>query len=813
MKKTTVIIIMIFFFLVTLRYAEAEERGIVSDNSMNSKVNEQAGTFNITGGTKNGGNLFHSFQDFNVNAGKTADFRDAAGLGNIICRVTGKNDSRIDGILKISEGSPDLYLLNSKGIMFGADAEVDISGSFHITTADYLKFEDNGVFYTDLSKQSVVSSDPVSTFGFADYDIGDIFFNGDTSSPKFKVGDTKRLSIIGGNVFSTQRQFFAYGGRIDIASVASPGEIKSIYDGIDISSDQLGNIELKDKTHIRGDNKNEAGDIINSAGEIFIRGGRFVLKESYLGVDNYSDVYPEETKIVVNVQNMDIKDNSIISANTNSSGDAGDIRLNATGKIRFDNVSAIFIETGSPDIMAGMGGTLLIEAKNIEFTGGSQITASTLGAGIGGDIRLEAYDTIRFAGSSDDGSKHSAIFVRTEFPDDIAGDGGYLVMEAANIEFADGAGITASTSGGGDAGFIEMHASKIYFNNESAILIETGSNSDGAGEGGYLFIEAQNIKFNNGRITASTYGAGTGGDIELYAFDTIRFTGDGGIFAKASQTSGGDSGSINVTADNVVLSNQCKITAETESFGDGGNICLTADRFYLNSEASVSSESKSTENNAGKAGEIKIIAHDFIKLDNGRFSTASENAAGGGITIAAKNLLYLLNSEITTSVKVGEGSGGNIYIDPVFVILNHSKIKANAWGGDGGGINIIADYYIPSPDSIIEASSKKSTPGAIKIQAVGIDVHGSLGDMNTDLSDVTKWSQTPCSVWTGENIGKLVIKTRDALPTPLDDFFSSGPIILIDGSLPKLNNNRNRNGGLSSSQFIYLNTESCSECE
>jgi large exoprotein involved in heme utilization and adhesion len=61
-------------------------------------------------------------------------------------------------------------------------------------------------------------------------------------------------------------------------------------------------------------------------------------------------------------------------------------------------------------------------------------------------------------------------------------------------------------------------------------------------------------------------------------------------------------------------------------------------------------------------------------------------------------------------VKSGKGSGGNILIDPTFVVLNNSQIKADAFGGPGGKVTIIADNLLKSSDSTITASFKLSTP-------------------------------------------------------------------------------------------------------
>lgn len=98
----------------------------------------------IQGGYRVGRNLFHSFQEFNVGTGRSLYFTDP-GVTNILARVTGRNASQINGKLGV-EGTANLYLLNPYGIVFGADASLDVRGSFTATTANAIQFADGSEF-------------------------------------------------------------------------------------------------------------------------------------------------------------------------------------------------------------------------------------------------------------------------------------------------------------------------------------------------------------------------------------------------------------------------------------------------------------------------------------------------------------------------------------------------------------------------------------------------------------------------------------------------------------------------------------------
>jgi filamentous hemagglutinin family protein len=96
-------------------------------------------------GRQVGGNLFHSFGKFGLSTGESATFSGPATVGNIIGRVTG-NPSSIDGKVQSTIAGANLYLINPSGIVFGPNATVNVSGSFHASTADYLKLSDGAKF-------------------------------------------------------------------------------------------------------------------------------------------------------------------------------------------------------------------------------------------------------------------------------------------------------------------------------------------------------------------------------------------------------------------------------------------------------------------------------------------------------------------------------------------------------------------------------------------------------------------------------------------------------------------------------------------
>ena len=97
--------------------------------------------YDITGGTRAGTNLFHSFGNFGVPNNNIANFLNESGAStsNILGRVTGGNPSNIFGTIQTTGfGSANLFLMNPAGFLFGPTATVNIGGMATFTTADYL---------------------------------------------------------------------------------------------------------------------------------------------------------------------------------------------------------------------------------------------------------------------------------------------------------------------------------------------------------------------------------------------------------------------------------------------------------------------------------------------------------------------------------------------------------------------------------------------------------------------------------------------------------------------------------------------------
>ena len=120
--------------------AAAHAQSITAADSSTTIIQQTDSLFQIDGGSLSGDSttLFHSFEQFGLLTGESAQFGNPATVETIVGRVDG-DASVIDGLLAV-DGDANLYLLNPAGILFGENAELNLGGSFSASTATGLVF-------------------------------------------------------------------------------------------------------------------------------------------------------------------------------------------------------------------------------------------------------------------------------------------------------------------------------------------------------------------------------------------------------------------------------------------------------------------------------------------------------------------------------------------------------------------------------------------------------------------------------------------------------------------------------------------------
>ncbi len=340
------------FFVFTLFSSVSGVRAdITTDGSLGPAVNLSGPEYEIAAdlGKQAGGNLFHSFGKFGLDSGESATFTGPDSVRNVISRISGGNPSYIDGLIRSAITGADFFFLNPSGMMFGPNASLDISGSFHFSTADYLRMGESDLFYAMPTENEILSVAAPSAFGFLGENPAPVSFYGSGSQYAednfgmngIKVPEGETLSVIGGDILISGGQFAdaglvetrlkAPGGEMNLISVASPGEAVFTESGWDTDSfSEMGNMEIS-----QGSYATVTGE---GAGNLFIRAGRFVMDGAEPGP--YSD-YPaglfatslgDKNGGGMNIQvtdDMVITNDAFIASNNLGAGNGETVRIDA----------------------------------------------------------------------------------------------------------------------------------------------------------------------------------------------------------------------------------------------------------------------------------------------------------------------------------------------------------------------------------------------------------------------------------------------------------------------------------------------------
>ena len=272
-------------------------------------------------GKQVGGNLFHSFGLFSLTQPETATFSGPTTVTNIIGRVTGGTASSIDGTIKSTIPGANLYLINPSGIVFGPNATVNVSGSFHASTADYIRLSDGARFQATNPDGSTLSAAPPAAFGFLNAAPPAITVNGSTLG----VNSGQTLGLVGGPVtINNGATLSAPSGTIHVTSAAGAGEVP-----VDPANVSALTVATLGSVSIAGGDTLDVSDFTNkgSGGSIFIRSGTLTIADgSFLDGTNYG------------------------------TGPGGQISLRGDSQIALSNGAAIH----APATAAGRGGDIIL---------------------------------------------------------------------------------------------------------------------------------------------------------------------------------------------------------------------------------------------------------------------------------------------------------------------------------------------------------------------------------------------------------------------------------------------------------------------
>ncbi|MBD2744473.1 filamentous hemagglutinin N-terminal domain-containing protein [Coleofasciculus sp. FACHB-1120] len=642
-------------------------------------VTPNGSQLDITGGKISGDNknLFHSFTEFGLKTDEIANFLSNSSIQNILGRVTGGDASIINGLIQVTGGNSNLFLMNPAGIIFGANAQLNVPASFTATTATSIGFGNNNWFKADgINNYTALTGTP-GNFAFNVSVPGSIINAGNLA-----VSSGQDLTFVGGNVINTGT-LTAQQGKISIVAVPGSSQVKISQPGHLLSLEiDSADLEKAGETQITPATLAQllTGEGGTEADGVTINNDQLVVTDSGISVPVAGGV--ENSKpLVIASGSLDVSGQTggsvnilgdhvgVIGANINASGTNGGgtvlVGGDYQGKGTVPNASATFVSSDST------------------------INASALQSGDGGRVIIWADNGTRFFGNI---SARGGV---------NAGDGGFVeVSGKENLEFA---GIVDTTATSGQMGTLLLDPKNIVikgggpdpvagqtFDNPTATSTISGASLSAALNLASVSLQANNDITIDDNITATTAGNGlslqAGRSITLNANRTISLNG-GNFSAKIN-----DENAIAAQRDAGFA--QFVMNTGSKILTNGGNVTIAPGTFGGSAIGEVRIFGATINSGSGNilmAGRARSVGSDNIGifLDQGSIvestgaGTITLNGTGGagtndnrGIWLDEASRISSVNGNINLT-GTGQGSGES---NQGIYIFDNSVVRSTGTG-------------------------------------------------------------------------------------------------------------------------------------
>jgi filamentous hemagglutinin family protein len=638
------------------------ERSIANPSTRDGSLRQQ-----IEGGSVRGSNLFHSFRDFNIPEGQVLYFQTSDGIRNVFSRVTGGRPSTIGGTLGVSGSTANLFLLNPNGIIFGANARLDVRGSFVATTATAIQFGDQGFFSSSTTDAPPLLTVNPSAFWFSPVARAAIVNRStaplDSDRQGLQVPNSRSLLLLGGDVSLAGGGVNAAEGQVELGAIAGAGVV-----GLSLNDNSL---RLNFPTTFdRADISLTNGATVNTSGE---GGGAVQLWGRRILINGGSQV----------------------AAFTQGAKPGGNLTVNASesldliGFVRYGNLSTISFGDGK-------AGDISIETQRLNIQDGGAISSETFGFGNGsaGELSVNASESVEVAGRSSSGSSSF---------------------------------LSSSTGSAGPAGNLTVNTKRLIIQDGGALSAES------------LFVSE------NGQVFPVS---GEGGNLTINASDSVELIREGFIFTGTQ--SPGDAGNLTINTGRLLLQDGSEISAFSKASGNAGNIAVRARSIVLNNQSILIATTTTSQ-----GGNITLQVQDFLLLRQGSLISTTAGTAQAG------------------------GNGGNITFNGDFIVAvpkENSNISANAFSGRGGNIRITTQGLFgiePRASattglSSITASSQFGIIGTVTLNTPDVDPIRGTTPLPTGLIDTNALISSSC-IARRDRPGRFIITGTGGLATQPDD--------------------------------------------
>ncbi|KAM3091205.1 CHAT domain-containing protein [Phormidesmis sp. 146-35] len=691
-------------------------------------VTPNGNQLNISGGqlSGDGANLFQSFDRFRLDQGQVASFLSSPAIRNILGRVVGGDVSVINGLIQVSGGSSNLFLINPAGIIFNPTASLNVPAAFTATTANGIGFANGGWF------NSVGSNDYAALLG-SPHQFS--FLTGGTIANlgNLAVQPGQSLTFLGGTVLNLGT-LTAPEGQITIAAVPHSNLVRLTQQGSLLSLEFQPIASATLPQLLTGDRViNATGVTTHSDGTIQLTGsGLRIPANSGTAIASGMLNVTGQTGGTVNVLGDRV---ALISANLDASGIKGGGTVRIGGDYQGKGtVPALetWVDRNSiiraDGMTQGNGGTIIVWANQTANLDGIFTARGGSISGNGGLIETSGRQTLNLTSTPDASAVNGLGGTWLIDPVNItitAPIGGMPLspnqIDVANINTALNAGtsvaITTNTAGN-DAGDILVNSPISKTAGTDATLrldavrdITLNSSITSTSNRLSLILNGDSNGIGDGRIAISQPIATAGGNI------TVNGSSNGvpsAIVVSQPINSGG--GNITFTGTSTGLEALSTIRVSNLISSQGGNITFTAtnsDGTGIASFAPISSGGGNITLGAlagsQGVGGVGITISNSVTSQGGNItltgtsqqaegviSVAPINSGGGTITVngttngtdeSGISLSSVVNSAGGTINLTGTGNSG-------IATLSDSR-GTGTITSEAGDINLIADRLSP----------------------------------------------------------------------------------------------------------------------
>ena len=422
----------------------------------------------------------------------------------------------------------------------------------------------------------------------------------------------------------------------------------------------------------------------------------------------------------------------------------------------------------SLEVSGNKAGDIQLVGRNITLANESAVLANTQGDLDGGNITIQAQESLQVLGSGS--NDLFTTFISTDVDLESSGNGGDIDINTSNLLLDNGGQISSGTYGIGNGGNLKVKAQNIQVINTSifpsGIFSQAGTTNNASGGNIEIDTEQLLISSSRARIEANGFGAGNGGNIKINARQ-IELTDRGRIETSTSGT--GNAGNIEIDARQIQITDIGSIETSTFGTGNAGNIEIDAEQLFLSEVGNIITPTYGE----GNAGNLILNVNNITATSQGFLFSGlfSRRATGnGGNLIIETDKLSLVDGGQVATATFGSGNAGELSIKAKeieiigFSSTGRSGIFASTiiGSGDGGKIALNTNQLTIQDGGTVSASNfqslGQSSPGTGRAGSIEINANSIILDSN----DAEIPSNITASTFSGGG-GNISLQIRDSL--------------------------------------------------